>query len=476
MKGIGSFGFVTVVVAATAVIPFAVGLASGATLETDANPIAPSLARVVVLDGRVTSGVATPTAHVEVRLVRGGEVVANTLSDANGRYRFTNPAPASEVPPTVSPGSYAIEAQYRGTVKALGTIVLTQTQTAHRDIAIGAIVRRGGASATLRTTVIVTDRLAGSDLTHVGTAYTNERPPLACMPTPTCALHFGVVPVAGPILGGVQTAADVATFASAMHAAYPAATSVTIFLHGYANDFASPVRLTASAIAGLDPQTIPLAYSWPSKHAPVKYIDDETNSDWGAEHFRDFLITLLERSDVPPTVNIVAHSMGNRLAFTALQDLAHGTHALSGRVGQVVFAAPDIDAETFWEGVPAMATVARGLTVYGSHHDEPLQLSRELHGHCRAGLVDCDDKVALPSNVNAIDASFFRCDMLGHGYWAASTTILGDISALMHAGVMAPGSAVRPHLAGNGAPGRFRFASAAYHDGACAAEPTTSLR
>jgi hypothetical protein len=118
-----------------------------------------------------------------------------------------------------------------------------------------------------------------------------------------------------------------------------------------------------------------------------------------------------------------------------------------------------------------MSGPAQGMTVYGSHHDEVLQLSRELHGHCRAGLVGCDDGVPLPAKVNAIDASFFRCDLLGHGYWSASTTMLADIAAAMKGGTIVPGGAARAHLTPAGAPGRFQFSSAAPGDSGCAAEP-----
>jgi hypothetical protein len=446
--------------------------AASAAPTMEANPLAPPLTRVVVLDGRVTSTGAAPVARADVRLVQNGAVVANSLSDAQGRYRFTNAAASTGIPPFVPPGPYTLEAQYRGTTKTAGTVTIRADATAHRDIALGAVIRKGGAILPPQTTFIVTDRVAGASQTQLKGAFANDRPVLACQPTPACALHLGVVRATGPILGGVEPANDMPSFVALMRAAYPAATSMTIFVHGFNNDFEGPVRMAASSVASVNPQAVPLAYSWPSKHATFKYIDDETNNVWAAEHFRDFLVDLMARKDAPSTINIVAHSMGSRLVFSALTYLAHARPTLNGHIGQVVFAAPDVDAATFWEGVPAMAGVADGLTVYGSHHDQALQLSRELHGHCRAGLVDCDDATPLPAKANAIDASFFRCDLIGHGYWAASTTMLADIAAVMSAGTMPPGATARPHLEPAATPGRFRFASAASDDTACAAEPT----
>ena len=443
----------------------------------DANPLIASVARVVVLDGVVTSIDATVVAHAEIRLLSGATLVADTLSDTNGRYKFTNAGSLSGMPLAVPPGNYSIAAQYRSTVGRFGSVSIRSDMTAHRDIALGAIKKRGGASFVPRSTLIVTDRVAGSALTPFASAFTNERPIGGCTPTPECALHFGIIRASPPIFGiGFEPAADMDTFMAVMHSTYPMANRVTIFVHGYNNDFGDPARLAGSAVAALDLGAVPIAYSWPSKHATARYIDDETNNAWAADHFRDFLLSLLQRTDGPKTVNLVAHSMGNRLVFSAVEFIARAKPTLHGHIGKVIFAAPDVDAATFWEAVPMMATAAAGLTVYGSHHDEALQASRELHGHCRAGLFDCDDGLSLPVNVNEIDASFFECDLLGHGYWSASSTMLADITSAFAGGTMTPGIPrvnIAP-ITGSGAavPGRYTFVSAAGNDGACAAEPS----
>jgi len=449
--------------------------AAGAQQAVEANPLAPQTTRVMVLEGHVRSG-QKAVAKADVRLVKNGTVVVNALSDAGGFYSFTNAAPDSGIPPLVPPGTYGLEAQYRGTSKSFGTVVIRSGTTAHHAIDLGRIVRLGGAALPPRTTFTVTDRVAGSAPVPppLDKAFTNERPVLACQPAPDCALHYGLVRVNGPLLGPVESAADLAAFVAAMKSAYPNASTVTIFVHGFNNNFEGPVRMTAGAAASVDTAAVPLAYSWPSKNKTLRYIDDETNNGWAAQHFRDFLVALLQRSDGPTTVNIIAHSMGNRVVVAALDYLGRAKPAgLHGRVGQVVFAAPDVDAATFWEAVPAMAAAAQGLTLYSSTHDRALQLSRELHGHCRAGLTGCDDTLALPPNVNAIDASYFRCDFLGHGYWASSTTILADITAVMSNGTMTPTSPPRANLVPSGGPGRFKFVSGAADDRPCASEPSS---
>ncbi len=234
---------------------------AGAEQAVEANPFMPSATRVVVLEGHVRSG-QRGVAKADVRLVKNGSVVVNTLSDASGLYRFANAAPGSDTPSLVPPGTYGLEAQYRGTSKSFGTVVIRSGTTAHHVIDLGRIVRLGGAALPPRTTFTVTDRVAGSvPLSPLDKAFTNERPNLACQPAPDCALHYGLVRVNGPLLGPVEPAADLAALVASMKDVYPSASTVTIFVHGFNNNFEGPVRMTAGAAASVDTAAVPLAYS-----------------------------------------------------------------------------------------------------------------------------------------------------------------------------------------------------------------------
>jgi esterase/lipase superfamily enzyme len=121
------------------------------------------------------------------------------------------------------------------------------------------------------------------------------------------------------------------------------------------------------------------------------------------------LVALLNSPKAPNTINILAQSVGNRLVAEALDYLGSTRLPTRNTIGQVIFAAPDIDSGTFFEMVPIIASVAVGLTMYGRSHYEALRLSRGLHGHCLAGLVGCDYDVPSISNFNAIDTSIFYC-------------------------------------------------------------------
>jgi esterase/lipase superfamily enzyme len=240
---------------------------------------------------------------------------------------------------------------------------------------------------------------------------------------------------------------------------------LVLYIHGYNNGFAQAYTSASTflAYATPAPSTSPapvVFYSWPANGKAVKYLDDETNNTWSAVHFRTVLQGLLADPDAPPQIDVVAHSMGNRLLMDALVYLqeSRAQTAPIGRpsscvvgsgdasdanrkdpsgqfvchhIGQVVSFEPDVDSATFFEGSEHAETIAEGFTLYGSRADYALELSRELHGHCRAGQLFCDLALPLAKNVNIIDASIFRCDFFGHSYWDASPTVEHDLGVLL---------------------------------------------
>jgi alpha/beta hydrolase family protein DUF900 len=451
--------------------------AGAAALQQTTNVL--GVPRVVALGGAVSAsiqGVRGPVAGASVDLEDLSRdvpqrVVASVVTDAQGTYAITNPQPALAEPTTydVAPGRYELYASYRQKRVDAGAVTLAATETATRDIDLGVVVRAGGAPPPPpAVTFYATDRLAVPGAADVTSMFADTRLIDPCELPPDCMMSYGTAVPTGPVFGAPQPARTRAELVSAISARYPGAGSLLVYVHGYNNDFFDPFLLGATWLATIAKGAPVIVYSWPSNHATLKYLDDETNNTWAQGHFRDFLIGLLTTPGAPHTVNILAHSMGNRLAVFALDYLARSGTPTSGVIGQVVFAAPDVDSATFFEAVPRLAGVARGLTLYGSNHDEALRASRQLHGHCRAGIVGCDFAVPAVANFNAIDASIFHCDFLDHGYWNASSTMRADIAAVLEQGVNAPGH-VRAHLTPGTVTQTYAFAELDQNDDACQA-------
>lgn len=404
-----------------------------------------------------------------------GKVVASVVTDATGNYAITNPSRSAGASYyDVNPGTYVLYGSYRTKRASVGTVKAAPTTTITRDIDLGMVVKSGGAAPPPPSTAFfVTDRLRNqqSTSTSVSTMFENGRLIDPCTTGADCMMSYGEAHPTGPFLNGVPVS-SVTDLIAKMRAVpqFASASSALVFIHGYNQDFADPMNIGATWLSSFDSSEPVIVYSWASNHQTPKYLDDETNNTWSQAHFRDFMLALMNDANGPKTVNVFAHSMGNRLAVGFLDYLASAKPQMQAKIGQVIFAAPDVDSATFFEAIPRMSSVAAGLTMYGSSHDNALRASRELHGHCRAGLVGCDYAVPNVVKFNAIDASIFHCDLLGHGYWLSSDTLHADIVAVLKGGTM--NSAVRPNLAAGPSPSSYVFNAALQGDTTCAAQAT----
>lgn len=458
-------------VAAALLMSLGVGVAAG-PLQVSTG--IGGLRRAAVVSGIVSgsiNGREAPIAGASVTLKSAsGIIVATVVSDKTGSYRFANTVDdrGATSHPDIPVGRYNVSARYRSNRVSLPvTVNLASTTSVNIKLGDIRIAGAGAPPPPAANVYFATDRVALGNPTSLKDMFGNARIVSPCAPLPACEMHYGVEHATIANYGLAQLQADVPGLVAAIRADFPAATSVLVFVHGYHNDFFSPFQLGATVVAGFSPSQPVIVYSWPSNNKTLKYFDDETNNTWGADHFRDFIVALLTTPGAPAKVNILAHSMGSRLAIGALDYIARSGLATTGKIGQVVLAAPDVDAGTFWEAISGSAGAADGVTVYGSTHDEALRTSRDVHGHCRAGLFGCDDFVPPVANLNVVDASLFECDVFGHGYWSSSTTMQSDIASILSGGTMT--AALRPRLELRVPPNRYAFISFAADDTGCGA-------
>jgi esterase/lipase superfamily enzyme len=206
---------------------------------------------------------------------------------------------------------------------------------------------------------------------------------------------------------------------------------VLIFVHGFNVTFADAVRNAAQIAYDLNFEGVPMLYSWPSRGALAGYTADENSARWTEPHFTEFLqLALTELA--ARKVHALAHSMGNRVLIAGLVALeATG----SPRLGQVVFAAPDIDAAVFEQLAPKFTGDAAGCTLYASSNDVALQASAFLATYPRAG--QSGPRIVVVAGVETIDASDLDTSLIGHSYYADNSSILGDMFYLIREGLAA---------------------------------------
>jgi len=202
-----------------------------------------------------------------------------------------------------------------------------------------------------------------------------------------------------------------------------------IFVHGYNVTFADAARRTAQMAYDLGFDGVPVFYSWPSQASYAAYKVDETNAEWAVVDFKNFLEQFARQSGAD-SIFLIAHSMGSRVLAGALKELVLEDPSIRPKFKEIIFAAPDIDADTFRRDIaPKIFTATRAATLYASSGDYALMASRTFAGYRRAG--DVEGGVTLAPGLDTIDASNIRADFIGHSYYGDSSSVLGDLRDLI---------------------------------------------
>jgi esterase/lipase superfamily enzyme len=207
-------------------------------------------------------------------------------------------------------------------------------------------------------------------------------------------------------------------------------TDLLLFTHGYNTSFEDAALRTAQIAYDLQFPGQAVLYSWPSEARTELYTSDENNIDWTIPHFEEFL-TLLLTAVGANTINMIAHSMGNRILMRAINDLDRSQlPAGAAKLNNVIFAAPDIDADTFKQFAKKFKEKADRLTLYASSNDKALQASKLVHGgYPRAG--DSGESLVIVEGLDTIDASLVDTSFMGHSYFGDNRSIISDIFYLI---------------------------------------------
>lgn len=207
---------------------------------------------------------------------------------------------------------------------------------------------------------------------------------------------------------------------------------VLIFMHGYNVSFENAARRTAQIAKDLNFEGVPMLYSWPSEASVHKYSVDAGNIKWTTPHFHSFLKRTLTEFNAQ-TVHVIAHSMGNRALADTIR--VFDPSSLPGNAAElrnIVFAAPDIDAQTFKDLAKLFPGRAEQFTLYASSKDMALDVSEIVYKYPRAG--DSEDGLIVIDEVDTIDASAVDASLMGHSYVGDNRSVLADLFAMIKHG------------------------------------------
>lgn len=223
---------------------------------------------------------------------------------------------------------------------------------------------------------------------------------------------------------------------------------ILLFVHGFNVRFRD-AAFNAAQIkvdSGFNGQAV--IFSWPTFELP-KYSESRSRAKASRKHLRKFL-DIIQTNTKRGKVHIVAHSMGNYVLLDVLAEMADVAAAAGEEpyFGEVILAAPDVNAEEFERISRKLIGSSDGVTLYASSNDLAMKASREF---CKvvAAVDDCTPRAGdVPSSgpvvvkgIDTIDVSALKetifdlgFSKLGHSYHSNDRSIVEDIGRLLITG------------------------------------------
>jgi esterase/lipase superfamily enzyme len=204
---------------------------------------------------------------------------------------------------------------------------------------------------------------------------------------------------------------------------------VLVFVHGFNTSFEDAAVRAAQIAADLDFDGSIVVFAWPAAASVTAYVRDQQTARNAGFHLLRLLRDIVPRA-LPDRLHLLGHSMGSEVIGKAIT-LVGPVDSLP-RFGQVVFAAPDVDARVFRREIfPRLEARSNRISLYASSDDDALRASRSVNGVWRLGLGG--DSLTVIKGMDTIDASRVRADVLGHTLFG-NVSFLADLAVLLREG------------------------------------------
>lgn len=221
-----------------------------------------------------------------------------------------------------------------------------------------------------------------------------------------------------------------------------------VFIHGFNVSFEEAARRAAQIAYDLQYQGLMAFYSWPSADVMSKsaYLVDSDKVKWSQTRLQEYLELLMTELNLD-AVHLLAHSMGNRALTEVLKDLVHELPPKAADLGEVIFAAPDLNVQTFRALAAKFHQLPQRCTLYASSKDVALKISKRFNNSVRAG--DAGANLTMMEGIDTVDASAVDTSLSGHSYYGDNRSIITDLILLIKQRMEAD---LRPSLEGRGIP------------------------
>lgn len=195
---------------------------------------------------------------------------------------------------------------------------------------------------------------------------------------------------------------------------------VLVYVHGFNESFETAALDAARLSDALKFRGDTVLFSWPSRDSVFNYLADRESAVWSRDALEATFANLITNPTVG-RVHIVAHSMGSMLTVEALRQTHASNRGNMGRFGAIVFAAPDIDVDSFSASVRRLGGLHRQMTVIAAKDDRALAISAGLAGGKRVGRADTAALQKL--GIDVVDASGMGGGLLRHDTFLHDTDV-----------------------------------------------------
>jgi esterase/lipase superfamily enzyme len=214
---------------------------------------------------------------------------------------------------------------------------------------------------------------------------------------------------------------------------------VFLYIHGFNTLFDGAVLRSAQLVDDTKSGCVAAAFDWTSEGEIGRYIADIEHSAYAVPLLSEFLRAL---SSQGLRIDILGHSMGNRLLLQSLSALARRTDPPHDDfIDQMILAAADVGADPVNNDFAHLLIDARAfahrITIYASAGDAVLAVSDVAHGNvARAGHRPVGDgKLQTPNAtdhiVDVVDATDAPAELLGHSYFGMSSEAISDTALIL---------------------------------------------
>ncbi|WP_459558371.1 alpha/beta hydrolase [Lacunimicrobium album] len=202
---------------------------------------------------------------------------------------------------------------------------------------------------------------------------------------------------------------------------------ILLFVHGFNVNFDAAILRTAQIAWDMPFNGAIISYAWPTQGGLKNYSKDEPINLASVVPFTDFLTQLIGSVPSNTKINIIVHSMGNRIVMQSLDQLPDFP---DGRkpIHNLVLCAPDVGVSDYRKWIPGCQAQCDQITLYTNIGDSALISSKGMHNEQRAG--DSHPPI-VTAGVDTVDCTRIELNLMGHSYYGSNPDVLTDLFILI---------------------------------------------